>query len=774
MPQRLNRILSLLLALMALLACPGIVYAKGLWTTYLHTRSCNDLIPGRDTVWLATGEAGLVRYIRSSDTWSSITAEPSGLAGNTVRAIAFDRRGNLFASVPGKGVARLDTDGRWSLINTFDGLPSDSALTLRAEGDTVWIGTTRGLALWDGKTIAGSVPDLGTPSPFLDNSINGIVVVGDTLFISNPKGVQVARLSQRLATWSVINNGLPLDGTLPGQNLNVRGIVSDGHVVLALASGLNPGNPSQGVFTTFSWFRPLGQWISDFPQDSQVRRLRDDFGHVLATTLSGVYARGAGTSGTWAIVPGSPVTDVSDATALEVGTDPDGNLFAFVSQQLLEKKTTGFVSHLPPGPIGNSCFNLISVNGTVYVAYDGEGVARLRDGVWRNYPAGATCQLPGCDPDTTFTNSSFPTGMLADPNGTKWIGMWSGPLTHIDDTGSPPRFRNIRAVSSNPDTVELHSFVWSSAADGNGGRWFGLDTNARGDANKNPIGIDLYDTAGTFIHNYQPNTTPNMRNGQVRALAEDRNGSMWVGYASNASAGLSTFAVPTVLGSPIVLTDVANTRTLDCFGISVYADTVWVLGTDGLHRFRASDQTEVTKLPLAGPPAPRGAAHPLAVAPDGSVYVGTTGGLRLHRRGQAPVDYTPDNSPLADIEVRAVFVDAQGVAWIGTARGINRFDPDFVPPPPAKLAALSVKLFPNPAWLTGVGFELHLTGQATAYDGEVYDLNGRKVHQFHAGGNGVVFWNGRDLSRNWVGPGIYFVHVRGGGAEATSRVVVLR
>ena len=776
MHRRLIRILPLLLVI------PSVVHAKGLWTTYLHTRSCNDIIAMRDTVWLATGEAGLVRYFRSTDTWASITAEPSGLAGNNVQAIAFDRGGNLFASVPGKGVGRLGTDGRWSLLNTFDGLPSDSALTLRAQGDTVWIGTTRGLALWDGRTVAGSVPDLGTPSPFVDNNINGIEVVGDTLFISNPKGVQFARLSQRLATWTLINNGLPLDGSLPGQGFSVRGLASDGKVVLALASGLNPGNPTKTVFTSFSWYRPLSQWISDFPLDSQVRRLRDDFGQILATTPSGVFRRASGTFGAWSLVPGSPHTDGDDFTALEVGVDPDGHAFGFESrpvenQLLFEERALGFVTHLPPGPIGNSCFNLMSVNGSVYVAYDGEGVARLRDGVWRNYPAGSSCALP-CEPETTFTNSSFPTGMLADPNGTKWIGMWSGPLTHIDDSVSPPRFRNIRAVSSNPDTVELHSFVWSSAADNNlapnSGRWFGLDTNARGDVNKNPIGIDLYDTSGTFIRNYQPNTTPNMRNGQIRALAEDRTGTMWVGYASNASAGLSTFPLPRVLGSDIALSDIPNTRTLDCFGISVYGDSVWVLGTDGLHRFRASTRAEVTKLALAGPPAPRGAAHPLAVAPDGSVYVGTTGGLRVHRRGQLPADYTPDNSPLADVEIRAVFVDPQGVAWIGTARGINRFDPEYVPPPPPTLPSLSVQLFPNPAWNTGVGFELRLSGQATSYDGEVYDLSGRVVHRFHASGNGVVFWNGRDLGQNLVGAGMYFVSVRGGGAETTSRVVVLR
>jgi hypothetical protein len=768
---RLRFVLPLLLLL-----APA-AHAQGQWTTYLHVHQCNDMIPMRDTVWIATSEAGLVRYFRSTDTWNSITAEPTGLPSNNINRIAFDRRGDLFASVPGKGVARLDTDGRWSLLNTFDGLPSDSALTLRAQGDTVWIGTTRGLALWDGHGIAGSVPDLGTPSPFLDNNINGIAVTGDFLFVSSPAGVQVARLSQRIQTWTVINDGLPVTGLLPNQELNVRGIACDGQNVLALASGVNPSNIAQGIFTSFRWVPTTNQWVIDFPAaGSGVRRLRDDFGTILATTTAGVFARVS--VGVWDALPGSPATDNGDVFAggVEAGSDPDRHVFAFARERLLEETAADFFALTPPGPVGNACFNLIAVNGTVYAGYDGEGIGRLRDGLWRNYPAFIPCSLPNCDPDTSFSTASFPTAMLADPDGTKWIGMWSGQLTHFEDEAAPPVFDNIPYPSASPDTVELHTYLWSSAADDNpspnAGRWFGLDTNDRGNPNKNPAGIDLYDTSGTLVRNYPPGY-PNLRNGQVRALAEDRKRrKLWVGYASNASAGLSTCPLPDTIGRELFLTDVPNTRTLDCFGIAIHGDSIWVLGTDKLHRFR--DTTEVSALALAGPPAPKGAVHPLAVGPDGTVYVGTTGGLRVHKRGQLPVDYTPDNSPLADIEIRAVFVDEKGIVWIGTARGINRFDPDYVAPPPPKLPSLSVTLYPNPAWRTGLGFELHLKGQATSYDGEVYDLSGRVVHRFHSSGNGLVFWDGRDTRQNWVGPGIYFVRVRGGGAETTSRVVVLR
>ncbi len=751
---------------------PFAARAQGPWTTYIRPTTCNDIIALGDTVWMATGEAGLLRYFRGTGTWNAITREPSGLAGNDVRAITFDRSGNLFAAVPGKGVSRLDTDGRWSLLNAFDGLPSDTVLALAAQGDTVWIGTTRGLALYNGKVVAGSIPDLGTASPFVDDHINGIEITGDTLFVSNPKGVHIARLSQRPLTWTLIDVGLLIDG---GSNVrNVRGLASDGHNVLTLMSGANPSNPAQGLFSSFRWFTPLSRWISDFPANSQVRRLRDDFGTVLATTPSGVYRRSF--AGVWTLIPGSPVTDNSDSPALEVGTDASGRTFASTAGVLLEEGSPNWSRHVPPGPPGNDCRNVASVGNVLYACFEGKGVGRLRGDVWRTYPAGVVCSLPACDPDTTFLSASFPKVLLLDPLGPKWIGMWDGPLVRFDDTVSPPRFKNIVYASTDPDSAHLHSTTHGYAADLNHqtpgkqpGRWFGLDSDRIGSTPGDPLGLDVYDTSGTFIRNY--NTSyPRLKNGLIRALAVDRINQMWVGYKS---VGLSTFAVPDSLHTPITLDEVPGSAALDIFGLAIQGDSVWVLASDGLHRFRQSRRSLVTTLSIAAPPA-LFSVHPVDVGPDGSVYVGTTGGLRVHQRGRAAVDYNADNSPLADNEVRSVFVDPSGVVWLATAGGINRFDPKYVPPPPPRLPSLHVTMYPNPAWLTGIGFELRLKGQATAYDGEVYDLNGRMVHRFHAGGNGVVVWNGRDLDQRRVDPGMYFLRVRGGGAEATSRVVVLR
>jgi hypothetical protein len=266
---------------------------------------------------------------------------------------------------------------------------------------------------------------------------------------------------------------------------------------------------------------------------------------------------------------------------------------------------------------------------------------------------------------------------------------------------------------------------------------------------------------------------PGLRNGLIRGLACDRSNQMWVGYKGTSSAGLSTFVVPGNLDADIALSDVPNTSLMDVFGIAALGDSVWVLASDGLKRFRQSTRSLITTLQIAGPPA-LASMHPLAVTRDGSVFVGTTGGVRVHRRGQPPVDYTPDNSPLANLEVRAIYAEPSGAVWIATSGGINRFDPDYLPPPEPVLPSLHVKLYPNPTWLTGAGMVLRLTGEASSYQGEIHDLAGRLVHRFSVGGNGATIWDGRDLDGRQVRGGMYFVRVRGGGAETTSRVVVLR
>ena len=60
-------------------------------------------------------------------------------------------------------------------------------------------------------------------------------------------------------------------------------------------------------------------------------------------------------------------------------------------------------------------------------------------------------------------------------------------------------------------------------------------------------------------------------------------------------------------------------------------------------------------------------SRPLEVARDGTVWVGTTSGIRVFRPNGSTEDITVANSPLADADVRAIQIDpATGAVWIAT------------------------------------------------------------------------------------------------------------
>ena len=720
--------------------------ASGAWTTYLRMSTCHDLIATREAVWMATGEAGIVKYLRAPARFESIVREPGGLASNNITSLAFDRSGRLWAGTPGKGVSRLSADGRdWSLVNAFDGLPSDSVTTLFADGDTIWVGTTRGIALWDGRQVAGSVPDLGTPSPFASNSITGIVVLGDTLFVGTQAGIHIARLSQQLATWTAVNSGLV--------STAIVSLATDGVEVFALSSG-----------TTHRWNRGSGSW-GVAGGNGSARRMRADGGRILAVSSLGIFRWSVNS---WVSLSGAPVSAASGDGGVEMTMDPDGVAFATQAGQLIEQSSPAWIARRPPAPIGNSVTNVIVDGTSVYVNMPNFGFSRLRDGVWRNW----SINDPYLGVDTTFRFIGYPYSLQRDALGRKWIGSWDAAMVRLDDSGPVPSVTHYFIPLAARDSLAKHTYGWSSTMDRGGYLFFGFDTPDRG--NVEPAGIDVYTPDGTWLINYRASST-RIADNQVRALAVDKYDVLWAGfpslgvsYAPLDSTGADRRRLPT-------FTPIPGFEALDIFGIETYGDSVWVLTTSSLRRIDARTRTPRSILDIPAGPAPSGAVHPLDVARDGTVWVGSVDGVRAYFPGGGFQDFRADNSPLADNEVRVVRVDrATGAVWIGTAAGLHRFDPAYTPPPAPVLPKLVFDVYPNPVSLTGAGFQLRLRGNASAYRGEVIDLRGTRVRRFSADGDNRLVWDGRDEDGRLVPAGIYFLRARGDGAEATQRVVVLR
>jgi hypothetical protein len=339
-----------------------------------------------------------------------------------------------------------------------------------------------------------------------------------------------------------------------------------------------------------------------------------------------------------------------------------------------------------------------------------------------------------------------------------------------DESVSPPRFTHHRFPPTAGRVADMHSFAWAAAADSSGGRWFGMDTPFFGSQGWEPIGIDYYTPSGNFGANYRPDSLPAIRGGKVHALTVSSDGKVWAGYTGQ---GIQTFFPPADSSRPLTLFLVPGTDNFDVQGLAAVGDTVWALTTRDVRMYARSSEAFIDSFLLPSEP-PLFAIRPLEVTRDRIAYAASSSGLRVRHPDGSIEDFDSRNSPLANDEVRAIAVEpATGAVWIGTASGLNRYDPGYRPPRPPPPAELLVTVYPNPVRRSDAGIWLRLDGNASAYIATVYDMSGRRVRRLATIGAGSVAWDGRDESGSVVHPGIYFVRVQSGGVSRVARVVVI-
>jgi hypothetical protein len=644
----------------------------------------------------------------------------------------------------------------WGLVNAFDGLPSDTVNVLETQGDTLWIGTPSGLALWNGTEIAGRLPDGVNPSPFANSDVRGVAVLGDSLWIGTGSGAYVGRLSQGLSTWTRVVAGL--------RAVPIQALVTDGSSLFAMARD-----------SVHRLDVAAGRWAV-FTGIGTARGLSHDSAQVYVSMSGGIYAWGGAS---WVLL--DQALRAPSNGRFVITRDATGRTWAAGRPSTaIDQRATGLSAEVPggpwefffpPGPPGNDCLNVEVTGSRVYVTTFASGVGRLDPSGWRHW-----FQSPRpTDSLTTFRRPVFTFSVIADPRGRVWFGSWApvdlstcetdtGAVEIMEDLGDTQQFTR-KLWAGVPDV--MHSFTRGATVGLDSVVYFGLDSPCAEVAAYAPRGVDYYAPDGTLLGTLGPSPGP-LPSGQVWSLAAARDGRIWAGTSS----GLVHFQ-HNALGIHSVTTVTEPSRYV-VRGLATYGDTLWALTTTGgLRRYSSAAAEFRSDYGTLGPPASQ-SVHPLDVAANGAVWVGTSNGLRVHRGRTDSEDYTVANSPIAGDDVRSVRVDrATGYVWIATGGGLSRFDPGYVAPAPT-IPALQMNIYPNPVRLSALGLGLKLAGNATGYRGEIYDLSGRRVQRFQSRSNGAVIWNGRDEGGSAVQPGIYFVRVQAGGRTGVARVVVVR
>jgi hypothetical protein len=684
---------------------------------------------------LAT-HGGLVRFDPASGTFQKILSAPAGLPSNDLSCVAVGPSGTLWAGTAGAGVARIKPDGGFRrTLTSFDGLPSDIVTTLYVEGDSIWVGTAGGVALFTESSISGQATlrradtKARTAGGLIGDQIAGFATLGDTLWCSTTAGFS----SFSNGVWTA--RGPVLTGAVP------RGLAVHQDTLWA-ATSAGPYRYASGVFLPVAGGHPGGgDWV--------VRSLG-------GTLYSGAAASAVlrYTGGGWTVVgaagaPPGPVVDVAEGS--------DGTLYAATHLCLARYDAPGdrFVTLPSPGPLSDvfvpPSVHASAGGGAVWFTTGNNGAVLHYDGSdWQTFTSTSTGgQL---DDHGVF-------GLLVDRNDRVWLGHCC--------TGTPPvprldRFDPVAAAWDHPEGSNLITIaqapsgrVYAGGVEfGNGVYEYDASTGAL---------LDSLTPANT-----QGGTGPGLTSNITRAIAFDSAGKGWIAlrdFGLDIWDGRGTDAhgddVWTHVGTglPAQLT----------YSIAVESPTRAWLGTGGGLARIDNGVVTATWTATTVPALPAPEVNDLALDTDGNLWIATSSGLSILQPDGTLETFTVADGLVDDAVACLAWDAAAGAMWAGTGHGISRIVLGGGPGPGFSGRTYA---YPNPVRPGDGG--LRLGGLTDAIEGEVRDPAGRMIHRFHADPSSNRIW---DLARPDGGPaapGIYLVVLRGKGTSRILRVALLR
>jgi signal transduction histidine kinase len=302
----------------------------------------------------------------------------------------------------------------------------------------------------------------------------------------------------------------------------------------------------------------------------------------------------------------------------------------------------------------NSVFWLMAAkDGGLWIATDGGGLVRYRNGVFRSYS------------DKEGLTNEFVRTVYQDHSGTVWVGTDDGlfrvvgdALTRVDGRSGVP------AIAVHAIYEDSQGRLWvggSSLLMLNGNR--AAEYRFQGGFSANRIKSILETRDGTLWVGTVSGLQRMERHGAgfarvpeisstVRVLREDRDGTLWIGTIGEGifrfrEGRFSKLTAPDSLPSDTVL--------------SIFEDTernVWVGTQTGLLRL---SKTAVSTFPL--PDAADSDFSTVYQDRDGALWVASTRLFRFVGDGAVPHQFP---GPLAGIRIRNLFRDSAGVLWVGT------------------------------------------------------------------------------------------------------------
>jgi hypothetical protein len=684
---------------------------------------------------------GIVFAEPTSGDLEKVISAPGGLPSNRILCVVASPSGALWAGTADKGLARLKPDGTFRrTLTSFDGLPSDRVQALYAHGDSVWVGTSGGVALFTENPTTGqfvlrrSDSNASTGGALVADDIRAFRLYGDTLWCGTSAGLSA------FAGGAWINRSATLG--VPVRALEVH------EDTLWAATVAGPRRYAGGVFTTVA---------------------AGHGGESLALhSHGGVLHSGSPGSGVFRYSPGSGwialgFVGLPSARVNALETAPDGSFWVGTDEGLARNLNpaspgSGWQAFLSPGPAANGTQRAVADASGAWFATGNFTPPSGGLGAVLHYDGQSWTSLTNLSTGGSLQAASV-FGILSDGAGKLWFG-------HCCGAADPrPRTERWDPASGVWDTLGVTNlFALAQAPTG----------LVYGGSVEHGNGVYVFDgTTAALLDSLTPTNTqgtpPGLGGNNLRAIAFDTAGRGWIAHAANGVNiwnGSGTVADHTddvwihlITGFP----DVQTTAV-----VTTGPSSGWVGTIAGLARIR-NDVVEPLVTATTNDKLPSLLIRDLALDSEGNLWVATLAGIARVEAGSGVVESWSTLDGLVGDDVRSLTWDSRrGVLWVGTADGISEIFPG------GGSSGFSDRsyLYPNPLGATATA--LRLGGITDEVEGEVRDLTGALIRRFRCDPVQNEVWDLRSANGSPASPGVYVVVLRAGDRTRILRAAVVR
>jgi len=245
--------------------------------------------------------------------------------------------------------------------------------------------------------------------------------------------------------------------------------------------------------------------------------------------------------------------------------------------------------------------------------------------------------------------------------------------------------------------------------------------------NENKTYTDPSDDISDYLTN-----ADGLNTNDIRDIAVDRRGDVWVATSLGVNVITNTSAIPTSGSSALRISSVFTLRQQSINAIAVDPlNQKWIGTNEGL----------------------------LLVNSDGSRLITT---------------FTAQNSALLSNIIRSIAIDEnKGIVYVGTDEGLTSFETPYIKP----LESFDeLFVYPNPFKLKSGSNLLTIDGLIRDTDIKILTINGALVTEFSSPGGRTAYWDGKDDNGELVSTGVYIIVAfdTEGNEVVTGKVAVLR